>query len=170
VQVNDLLEYSVLQYRKKEYIMNEVSLSSLIEQVMIGFIPYLEKEKMTFSLIGNYKPHLYQCNQGLMVRLFENLITNSIKYGKSGGKLDISIEEQKEKIVITFSNYGTVLLEKETYCLFQAFDQGENAKEYKTESKGLGLPICKSILDIHGGTIEAITEPELKKVKFVIKL
>ncbi len=170
VQVNDLLEYSVLQFRKKEYLMEEVSLSSLLEQVIIDFIPYLEKEKMTFSYIGNNQPHRYKCNQGLMVRLFENLITNSIKYGKSGGKLDISIEEQKENIFITFANYGTVLLQEETSCLFQAFYQGENAKEYKTESKGLGLPICKSILDIHGGTIEVVTKPELKKVIFVIKL
>jgi signal transduction histidine kinase len=50
VQVNDLLEYSVLQYRKKEYFMEEISLSSLLEQVIIDFIPYLEKEKMTFLL------------------------------------------------------------------------------------------------------------------------
>lgn len=170
VQVNDLLEYSVLQYRKKEYHMAEISLSSLLEQVIIDFIPSLEKEKMTFLLIGNNKPHFYKCNQGLMVRLFENLITNSIKYGKSGGKLDICIEEHNETIVISFSNYGTVLLKEYVSCLFQAFYQAENTLAYKTESNGLGLPICKAILEIHGGTIEAVTKPELKKVIFVIKL
>ncbi len=169
-QVDDLLEYSVLQFREKEYYMEEISLSSLLEQVIIDFIPSLEKEKMDFLLIGNDKPYLYKCNQGLMVRLFENLITNSIKYGKSGGKLDISIENQNEKIVITFANYGTVLLKNEASSLFQAFYKEKTAKEYKTESKGLGLPICKSILNIHGGTIEVDTKPELKKIIFVIKL
>lgn len=89
-EIEGLLEYSILQFEEKEYSFEELSLSSLVEQILIDFIPQLEKLDMSFSLVGNEIPHMISCNQNLMIRLLENLINNAMRYGKDGHKFEIS--------------------------------------------------------------------------------
>lgn len=168
-QVDELLEYSILKFKEKEYTMETLSLSSLLEQVLIDFIPILEREEITFKLEGNSKPYNYTCNQLLLIRLFENLITNSIRYGKEGKKIEVEIEGDHESIRIHFSNYGNLLSKEEEKHLFEAFYQGKTAKDYKTESKGLGLAIAKEIIEIHHGTITVKCDKQLNKVTFLVE-
>lgn len=169
IQVNELLEYSILKFKEKEYQFEQISLSNLLEQVMIDFIPMLEREGIEFELIGNHKPYNYLCDKLLVVRLFENLITNSIRYGKEGKKIEAEITQDSMSIQILFSNYGNVLSKEEEENIFEAFYQGESAQEYKTESKGLGLAIAKEIVEIHHGTIEVSSNQQLNKVTFLVR-
>lgn len=166
-QVNELLEYSVLQFKEKSYEMSELSLSMLLEQVLIDYIPVISDNDMEFSFKGNEKKCMFMCNQQLMIRLFENLISNSIRYGKDGKRLEIIIEERENGITIHFSNYGKSLTKEECDHIFDAFYQGSSAKQYKTESKGLGLAIVKKIVMIHNGTV--FLECNNDKVTFTIE-
>lgn len=166
-QVNELLEYSVLQFKEKSYEMSELSLSMLLEQVLIDYIPVLSENDMEFLFKGNDKKCILKCNQQLMIRLFENLISNSIRYGKDGKRLDIIIEERDEGVTIHFSNYGNSLTEEECNHIFDDFYQGSSAKQYKTESKGLGLAIVKKIVMIHNGIV--FLENKNDKVTFTIE-
>lgn len=169
-QVNQLLEYSLLTFQEKEYEKEEMSISSLLEQVLIDFIPMLEKENISYSITGNQNPCMYCGNQNLLIRLFENLITNSTRYGKEGKQIEIEIEETKEYITIDISNYGDILSKEETEHIFDYLYQGQSAQHYQTESKGLGLSIAKEIVKIHNGTISVKNDYNLHKVSFEVRL
>lgn len=169
-QVNALLEYSILEFKDRDYGLEEISLSSLLEQVLIDFIPVLEQEGFTYILEGNTKSYLFVCNQMLFVRLFENLISNSIRYGKQEKKIEIKIHEITNCIAIDFSNYGELVSPEEEAHLFDAFYQGKSAKNYKTESKGLGLAIAKKITAIHHGHIKVKNNQDVNKVTFTVEL
>lgn len=95
-QINQLLEYSLLTFQEKEYEKEEISLSSLLEQIIIDFIPLLEKNQFEYQLTGNQKNCLYVGNLNLLRRLFDNLITNSIRYGKAGKKLEIDLQDNTD--------------------------------------------------------------------------
>lgn len=170
VQVSELLEYSLLTFQEKEYGKEELSISRLLEQVLIDFIPVLEKEAIHYSLKGNQIPCIYKGNQNLLIRLFENLITNSIRYGKEGRKIELELQETKECITVDVSNYGRVLSAEESEHIFDYLYQGQAARPYQTESKGLGLSIAKEIVTIHNGTISVRNDPEHSRVTFEIKL
>lgn len=168
-QIDELLEYSVLQFEEKEYTFEMLSLRRLIEQVVIEFIPMLDHEQMTFSLIGNQKKLQFDCNQMLMVRLFENLLNNSIRYGKKGGTIEIALSEDENVLKIAISNYGDALSEEEIEHLFEAFYQGKSAKEYRTQSKGLGLAIAQKIVLLHHGKIGVSSNATTGKITFHIE-
>lgn len=169
-QIEELLEYSILQFEEKEYKFEVLSLKRLIEQVLIEFIPSLEAQHMTFSIKGNENENelLCACNQLLMIRLFENLFTNCMRYGNKGKSIDIELYEDKEEIKICISNYGNTLTDEEIQHVFEAFYQGEDAKSYKTQSKGLGLSIAQKIVLIHQGDIKVSSDSTTKKITFCL--
>lgn len=169
-QINELLEYSVLQFEEKEYSFEKLSMSSLVEQIFIDFIPQLEKQGMEFSLKGNQTPHVVSCNQTLMIRLLENLINNALRYGKKGKIIEASLSEDETHVYLELANYGSTLTKEQIKDIFEPFYQGEDAKEYIAESKGLGLAIAAKIATIHHGTITVQCEEEKKRTAFLLTL
>ena len=99
-QIEELLEYSILQFEEKEYSFERLSLSSLVEQILIDFIPQMDEWKMRFSLKGNEVPHMISCNQTLMIRLLENLINNALRYGKKGKIIEARLSEDESHIYL----------------------------------------------------------------------
>lgn len=168
-QIEELLEYSILEFEEKEYKFEVLSLRRIIEQVLIEFVPMLEQQQMKFSIQGNKNELLFNCNQLLMVRLFENLFTNCVRYGNKGGRIIIELSEDIHTLKVSISNYGKTLTEEEIEHLFEAFYQGKDAKNYETKSKGLGLAIAQKVVLIHQGNIKVYNESTTKKTTFSIE-
>lgn len=166
-QIGELLEYSVLQFEEQEYEKEIISVSKLLEQVLIEFIPQFEREGFSFSFTGEKNVCMINCNQMLMVRMFENLITNSIRYGRHGRKIEVEVFEEESSCRFFISNYNSDLKSEELKHLFEPFFKGENADEYRTESKGLGLAIVKKIVAIHNGKIYTECDNESGRISFI---
>lgn len=167
-QIEELLEYSILQFKEKEYDFETLSLSSLLEQIIIDFIPQLDSLDMQFSMVGNEAPHMISCNQNLMIRLLENLINNAIRYGKKGKMIEAEISEDEEHVYLELANYGSTMTREQMQNIFEPFFQGAAAREYATESKGLGLAIAAQIVAIHHGTITVQCMEETQKTVFLL--
>lgn len=167
-QIAELLEYSILQFEEKEYTFEELSLSRLVEQIFIDFIPEYEKNQITYVLYGNEDEHKMQCNAALMIRMLENLLNNALRYGKEGKKVEAVLSENEESICLEIANYGSAMKKAEAERIFEPFYQGGNAKEYETESKGLGLAIVAKIVAIHSGTIHVECDEEIKRMSIII--
>lgn len=167
-QITDLLEYSLLQFEEKEYEFAELSLSSLVEQIFVDFIPQLDALDIHFSLRGNEVPHKMMCNRSLMIRMLENLMNNAIRYGKKGKKIEASLSEDALHIYLEIANYGNTLTKAQIENIFKPFYQGEDAKEYVTQSKGLGLAIVSKIVEIHHGKISVQSDEKSGRIAFLI--
>lgn len=167
-QIEELLEYSILQFEEKEYSFEMLSLSSLVEQIFIDFIPQLDTLDMNFSLKGNDVPHMISCNQNLMIRLLENLINNALRYGKKGKIIEAFLSEDESNVYLEIANYGSTLTQAQIQNIFYPFYQGEDAKEYVTQSKGLGLAIVSKIAAIHHGTITVQCNEEIERTAFLL--
>ena len=89
-QVDDLLEYCQINYREIELHKDEVDMKALIEQIMIGFVPQLDDANMSFYIKSDEVLYV-EVDVALIVRLFENIIGNSIMYGKDGKEIAIGI-------------------------------------------------------------------------------
>ena len=167
-QIEELLEYSILQFEEKEYSFERLSLSSLVEQIFIDFIPQFDEIGMRFFLKGNEVPHMINCNQTLMIRLLENLINNAFRYGKKGKIIEALLSEDEFHIYLEIANYGSTLNEAQIKDIFEPFYQGEDAKEYTTESKGLGLAIASKIAVIHNAAIMVKCDEEAGRTAFIL--
>jgi signal transduction histidine kinase len=101
--------------------------------------------------------HIY-INQDskLLAIVVTNLISNAIKYSPNGGEVKISIKERPGGIIVTVSDQGIGIDEKDLREIFQPFFRGKNIGNIK--GTGLGLSIVKKYIEIIGGTIDFQSE------------
>jgi len=103
----------------------------------------------------------------MMREVFENLISNAVKYGREGGVVKITSQEQGDFIRFGVFNEGEGISSEHLATLFQKFSRLENDKAArKQKGTGLGLFISKHIVDAHGGTIYAESQ-EGEWVEFI---
>ncbi len=101
------------------------------------------------------------CDPDLMTSVFQNLVSNAIKYGKPGSEIVVSASESPESdsVRICFYNEGQGFSVDESMALFTKFSRF-TAENYSTKSgTGLGLFVAKNIIDRHGGAIRAESQP-----------
>ena len=115
------------------------------------------------------------CDPVFMRRVFDNLIDNSLKYGKTGGKTILTVYQDQKQIHVIIEDDGIGMVAEELPRIWERFyriqpgsapDTGENhtsahslAKEDQERSMGLGLPMVKWIVEAHEGTIRVDSQP-----------
>ncbi len=151
-QVDDLLEYCQINYREIELHKSVVNMKAFIEQIMIDFVPQLDDADMSFCINGDKELHV-EMDVALMVRLFENVISNSIMYGKDGKEIFIQVSKRGMNVEIEIKNFGQCISNESLPYVFKKFYRGEKSRSSHTGGKGMGLAIARSIAELHKGDI-----------------
>jgi heavy metal sensor kinase len=95
-------------------------------------------------------------------QLIYNLIDNAFKYTPRGGKVELSLEESDREAVLKVKDTGVGIAKEDIPYVFDRFfrvDKARTSREGVVGGVGLGLSICKEIVESHGGTIDVISEP-----------
>lgn len=109
---------------------------------------FLDSENLSF-------PYL---DENLLRHILANLLSNAIKYSPQGKNIDLNLTYNKEAIVFQIQDYGIGIPITDQSRLFDSFYRASNVKTIP--GTGLGLSIVKQCVDLHGGTIEVISEVE----------
>ncbi|MDZ5608090.1 HAMP domain-containing sensor histidine kinase [Bacillus pseudomycoides] len=158
-QIDDLLEYCHISYKEIELHKTIIDVKALMEQIMIDFIPQLDEEKMSFEIECKQDLQI-EVDINLIIRLIQNIISNSVLYGKSGEKITIQILQKTNNIEMKIRNYGQSISKKDIPYVFEKFYRGEKSRNTHTGGKGMGLAIAKSIAQIHEGDITVTSNKE----------
>lgn len=151
--INDLFEYTKISYGGFTLKTSLIDLRELLEQLVEEFVPALQAAGMQSRLYIPGRHYMVSADGDLLVRVFENLMTNALRYGQSGKYVDIEISRADPHIAVQVANYGEPISEKDLPHLFDRFYRVEQSRSAKTGGSGLGLAIAKSIVELHGGTI-----------------
>jgi two-component system heavy metal sensor histidine kinase CusS len=89
----------------------------------------------------------------LFQRVISNLLSNSLRYTPSGGKIVFSIQDVDNGVEVTCCDSGTGIAQEHLSRIFDRFYQISPSRNPKTDDAGLGLAIVKSIVNLHGGRI-----------------
>jgi signal transduction histidine kinase len=91
-------------------------------------------------------------------RVMQNLLDNALKFSLDGGTIHVRLFKSDSDIIIEVEDNGPGIAPEEQSRLFKRFAQGSAGKRYAGGS-GLGLYLCKQIVEAHGGTIECESQP-----------
>jgi len=105
----------------------------------------------------------------LLYNVWENLLTNAIKYNEQNGEIGITVEKNKNDISVQFHDTGIGFSEEAKEQLFERFYREDKARTRNIEGSGLGLSIVKSVIELHNGSIEVESNQE-KGTRFIIHL
>lgn len=108
-------------------------------------------------------------DSSLLNTVWDNLLTNAIKYNKPDGGIEISIEEKGKSIVVSFKDTGIGLNHAEIERIFDRFYRADAARTRTIEGTGLGLSIVWTIVKLHGGHID-VTSKENEGTTFIVQL
>lgn len=89
-----------------------------------------------------------------ITELFDNLISNAVKYSPNGSKIKISANKKRDEVIISVNDSGVGLEKDQLERIFDEFYKVDKSR-HDFKSSGLGLPICKRIVEKHGGRIWA---------------
>ena len=119
--------------------------------------------------LGEHLPEI-RGNADLLQQLVENLLSNAIKYTPPGGRVDMTLDKTNGSLLaLEVRDTGIGIPEDEQARLFTEFFRASNARKLEEAGTGLGLPIVKRIIEIHGGEIH-IESQEGKGTKITVTL
>ena len=156
--INDLLDITKIEEGKIEWDMNPVSVSEIIERataITIGSC-----EEYGIELIKDVKEELPDIagDMDRLVQVMINLISNAVKSTEKGS-ITCRAREINNKVMISVIDTGTGISQDGQEKIFEKFGQLKNKLKGRPKGTGLGLPICKEIIERHGGTIWVESEP-----------
>jgi len=165
IMINQILEMVRLDNRleiPKEFF----DLSSCLEETLEDYKKLFETKDI--QLITNIEDNITLFgNQVLLIRLIDNLVSNALKYANS--KIWISIAK-RNNIIIEVSDDGRGIADDEKAYIWDRFYKVDKSRSISEDnSSGLGLPISKKIVELHGGKIVAL-DNKPQGAKFVINL
>ncbi|NIE93016.1 HAMP domain-containing histidine kinase [Bacillus sp. Ab-1751] len=152
--IDELFEYTRLSGIDAKLNFNEVDLSGLLEQIVGEYIPIFEKESLNVqkSITEETIPIIMDVEK--MVRVYENLFMNAIKYSMKPSELSVCLELIGNKAILKVSNKVEKPPVSDPNKLFERFFRGDKARK-NDQGNGLGLAISKRIVELHHGNIHA---------------
>jgi len=169
VLVDDLFEYTTVRQASTRLDVIEFDMVQLLEQLAIDFQIEAEAVGITININSSIDRYRMQGDSEKLVRVFSNLLSNALKYGKDGQKIVMELEPLGDDWVqIVIKNDGKKIPDDALEQLFERFYRAESSRSQEAASTGLGLAIAKSIVELHSGTITAETDE--KWTAFIIEL
>src|SRR5690606_12393105 len=97
-----------------------------------------------------------------------NLISNAIKYGKNGRKIEVRVQLQQGMAAVKVINFGEPIREQDLPYVFERFYRTDKSRSEETGGTGLGLAIARSIVEMHQVTISV--ESSREQTSFEVRL
>lgn len=151
--IDCLFEYTSLHGSKPVLKTNKININGFLKQLAEEFIPTLTKAGMSYRLASDDEMVHIQADGNQLVRAYENIISNAIRYGRDGKYVDIQIRKSSSEAIVEIINYGEAIPEADLPYIFERFYRAEKSRSSQTGGTGLGLAIAKSIIEVHGGQI-----------------
>ncbi|ARK29505.1 sensor histidine kinase [Halalkalibacter krulwichiae] len=167
VLIDDLFEASKMASGNIELVKEKVDLVQLLQQALAEYDDTISRSTLQFRITNpDALPAVVDGQK--MWRVFDNIISNILRYSLEHTRVYISAVKKEGQAVITFKNVTKYELGDDIDELFERFKRGDASRH--TEGSGLGLAIAKSIVDLHDGRLDIEVDGDLFKVIVVITL
>ncbi|WEV71106.1 HAMP domain-containing sensor histidine kinase [Lactobacillus sp. ESL0785] len=166
---HDLLEYTTLKSTNIKLNLSPLHIFSMLEQVEAGFEFEAQEKNVEFKIEVRPQNLTIQADPEKLVRVYNNLITNALKYGTGATQIKLIANLVNDtEVELRVENNGAKIPQASLKKIFERFYRVETSRNTKTGGTGLGLSITKSIIDLHHGKIRC--ESDDHWTRFIIQL
>jgi two-component system, sensor histidine kinase and response regulator len=166
--IYDLLDLTRLESGQKRRELHEVDLVEIVGRVMETFQPEADRRGVVLEL-EHESDTLMQGDKSELEIIFNNLVSNAVKYNRDGGQVKVVLEGQADKITVSVRDTGIGMSEEDLGRLFGEFVRIKNDKTRLIEGSGLGLSILQRLVRMNGGDV-GVTSVEDEGTTFIVTL
>ena len=167
--VDDLLEVSRISRGKIELRKETVELASVLRNAVDTSLPLIEKGMHRLTVEVPDEPLRLEADPVRLAQVFANLLNNSAKYTSEGGQIRLSVAVEDGHAVVCVKDNGEGIPRPMLQRVFNMFTQVDTGKRAQG-GLGIGLTLARTLVHLHGGTIEAASEGSGKGCEFTVRL
>jgi PAS domain S-box-containing protein len=168
--VDDLLDVSRVTTGRIQLQQTDVDLNALVWGAAESFRPQMEERQQEFSVSLSGTPLWVHGDPIRLEQVVVNLLSNALKYTPAGGRVWLTVVEDGGNALIRVRDSGNGIEASLLPHIFELFSQGERELDRRQGGLGIGLPLVKSLVEMHGGTVTAQSEGSDRGSEFVVRL
>ncbi len=154
--INDLLDLSKMDSNSVEWSFSDETADGLIEPILAAFGAQAAERKITLeSKVADGTPLIY-VDRDKAIQVLTNLVSNAIKFSDPGGRVSVRAERSSDQngfVCFSITDTGVGIAECNQKVIFDRFKQIGDVQTDRPQGTGLGLPICKEIVQYFGGKL-----------------
>jgi hypothetical protein len=166
--IMDLLDFTKIRLERKEEKIQEVDLAEVAKGAIVTVQPYAIQMEVTIGLDVRGDSVIMADPEDMEI-IFNNLISNAVKYNKFGGKAEITIDSTENEVLLIFSDTGIGIAEADRENLFTEFMRVKSERTKNISGSGLGLSIVRKVIELYHGTIKVDSTPD-RGTAFTVRL
>lgn len=156
--IMDMLDFTRIESGKKSRNLEQLRLCEIVQQSIDSFQPLSIQKDVDVYMNCSREINILADRHEMEI-VFNNLISNAIKYNIKGGRVDVNLTQEDKKIVVSVEDTGIGMKKEDTGKLFEDFVRIKSEQTKNISGSGLGLSIVKKILDMYQADIVVESAP-----------
>lgn len=156
--INEILETARMHHLHGKLTLEPINLVDFLSEILPGF----EQQPPGVVLADSPSELMIHVDQEQIKTVFKNILTNAIKFSNPDGEpVIISLKVKSPDIVVRIADKGIGIPQDELPFIFEPFYRVDKSRAKETGGYGLGLSLCKTIMEAHGGKIDVESAPNI---------
>jgi CheY-like chemotaxis protein len=168
--VDDLLDISRITSDKIELRRERVDLATVVKNAVETSRPLIDSAGHQLTVSLPTEPIFLDADPARLAQVFSNLLNNSAKYTDPKGRIQIEAKLDARHVVVAVRDNGVGISCEALAYVFDMFRQVDRSLERAKGGLGIGLTLVRRLVELHGGTIDALSEGPGKGSEFVVRL
>lgn len=168
--IDDLLDVSRITTGRLELKMGRVDLAAAVQHALETSRPMVDRMKHELIARLPEEPIFLTADLARLAQILGNLLTNASKYTEPGGCIELQVERQGDMAEIRVIDNGIGISAELFPHIFDLFVQADRALDRSEGGLGIGLSLVKRLVEMHGGTVRAISDGPGRGSEFIVRL
>ena len=156
--INNLIDISKIGAGFMELHLKNLNVVSIVEDITLSVEEYAKGKDIYVQFDTEIEEKIMALDPDKLERILLNLLSNAIKFTRKSGNIFVNVYDRETSIIISVKDTGIGILQDKISQIFERFIQVENIMIRSNEGSGIGLSIVKSFVEMHGGTINVLSE------------
>ena len=158
--INDILDLSKAESGQMTLSEDHCRITDIVAAVCRAMQPQADAAKVAVvPILPAYMPHLYGDRRRLQ-QAIENILSNAVKFSPAGGRVEIATRiDDEAAIVVTVKDTGIGMTAEQITMALEPFRQVDGRLSRRYDGIGLGLPLAKRLVELHGGSVTIDSTP-----------
>ncbi|HEX6315807.1 MAG TPA: ATP-binding protein [Gemmatimonadaceae bacterium] len=152
--VNDLVDVSRITRGKIELVRTTVDLAAVIRQAVEAVRPMIDSKEQVLELALPSAPLRLTGDFTRLTQVIGNVLSNATKFTGEGGRISVTVTRQDSQYEIAVRDNGIGIAAEQLPNVFELFVQGDTSLERSVSGLGIGLMLVKTLVTMHGGTVD----------------
>jgi signal transduction histidine kinase/CheY-like chemotaxis protein len=168
--VDDLLDISRVTLGKIQLRVETLDLTTVVTSAVETTRPLIDSFRHQLSVTVNDGPVLLRGDAVRLTQVVANLLNNAAKFTEPGGRIEVSVRRERRDVVLSIRDNGVGIERESLGEIFELFRQAPATRERSPGGLGVGLTLVKRLVELHGGSVEALSAGPQRGSEIVVRL